>query len=213
MTDRLELPRPLRLVRTTGWNLMESVGIPLGVFAIAAVLGGRNVGLLAGVAATWGIAGVRKVVTGSVPGLLTISAIVLTVQSVVAVATGNLWIFLLHFPLANMCLSILFARTARGTNPLCERLATEMISLRQPPGHQPGLRRFFQDATWLWAGIFLTLAACIGALLATQSIPTFLLFSTVATVAMIAVGTGASALWFRSVLRRLGLRLSFAAAS
>ena len=211
MVEALELPRPLRLVRMTAWNLAESAGIPVAAFALAASLGGRNAGILAGLAAMWITAAVRKIVTGSVPGLVTISAIVLTVQSVIAVASGNLWIFLLHFPLANLCLCILFARTARSSRPLCERLAAEVISLRQPPGHRQDLLRFFQHATKLWAVIFLLLAVCLGVLLATLTVPAFLVSSTMATVALICAGTVASALWFRFVLRRLGLGIRFAA--
>src|SRR5262249_30586548 len=132
MADHLELPRPLRLLRTTAWSLTESAGLPVAAFAIAAWLGGRDAGLLAGLAATWITALVRKIVPGSVPGLLTISAIVLTVQTAVVIGTGELWIFLLHFPLANLCLALLFARGASGPNPLLARLAAEVVGLRQP---------------------------------------------------------------------------------
>jgi hypothetical protein len=212
MAEHLELPRPLQLLRTVGWNLTESVGLPLAAFALAAWLGGRDAGLLAGLAAIWITAGVRKLATGSVTGLVMISALVLTLQTVVAVATGNMWIFLLHFPLANLCLCFLFARTARGPNPLCARLASEMISLRHPAGRHDGLHGFFQRATLFWSGIFLALAACLGALLAMVPTAEFLMLSGVATAALIAAGTGASALWFRSSLRRFGLRLRFAPA-
>ena len=76
---------------------------------------------------------IRKVMTGSVPSLLTISALVLTVQTAVALATG------------------------------------------EPAG-------------------------------------TFLMLCTVTTIALTVAGTGASALWFLAVLRKLGLRLRFAPA-
>lgn len=212
MAEHLELPRPFQLLRVMAWSLSESLGIPVAAFALAAWLGGRNAGLLAGLGAMWITIAVRKLGSGSVPGLLAISAIVLSIQTAVVLATGNLWIFLAHFPLANLCLCILFARTARGPRPLCAQLAAEMIALRQPASHQPGLHRFFQGATWLWAGVFLLLAACLAALLATEPTPTFLLLCTIATITLIAAGIGASALWFRSVLRRLGLRLRFAPA-
>ena len=117
MPDCLELPRPWELLRTTGWNLAESFGLPLASYVLAAWL--------------------RKLVTGSVPSLLMISMIVLTVQAVVAVATGNLWIFLVHFPLANLGLCIVFARTARGRSPLAAQLADEVIGLRCSENHQP----------------------------------------------------------------------------
>jgi uncharacterized membrane protein len=211
MADHLELPRPLRLLRTAAWSLTESFGFSFAAFAVVAWLYGRDPGLLAGVGATWITALVRKIATGSVPGLLTISAVVITVQTAVVIATGDLWIFLLHFPLGNLVMCLLFARTARSANPLVARLAAEVVALRQPD-HHPGLHRFFQGATWLWAGIFLALAAALGVLLGIEPVRTFLMLSSVATIALIAAGTGASALWFRAVLRKTGLRLRFAPA-
>jgi hypothetical protein len=205
----LELPRPLNLARTTAWNLIESIGFPIAALVVGVWLGGRDVGLAAGVGATWITAVIHKIVTGSVPGLVTIMVIILTLQTALAIGTGDLWIFLLHFPLANLVLSVLFARTARSDEPLAEKLAGEVICLRQPSVRQPGLRRFFQGATWLWACVFLLLGACMGALLATQPTSAFLLFSVIATVTLIATGVAASTVWFRSVLRRLGLGVRF----
>jgi|HubBroStandDraft_4_1064222.scaffolds.fasta_scaffold429320_1 hypothetical protein len=207
--EQLEMPRPCRLLRTTAWSLTESAGLPIAALALAGWLWGRNAGLIAGVAVVWVIAAIRKIHSGSVPSLVLISVIVLTLQTALAVATGELWIFLLHFPVANLCLCILFARTARGPDPIVARLAAEVVALRQPVTPNPGLHRFFQDATWLWSGIFLLLAICLAGLLATQPTALFLLFSTIATVGLILVGATASALWLRVVLRRLGLRLRF----
>ena len=212
MAEHLELPRPLLLLRTTVWSLTESFGLPVAAYAVAAWLNGRNAGLLAGLAAIWATAVVRKLATGSVPGLLTISAIVLTLQAAVVISTGALWLFLLQFPVANLAMCVMFARTAGGQNPLVARLAAEVVALRQPSTHHPGLHRFFQGATWLWAGIFLLLTASLAVLMVTESTNVFLLLSTVATVALVVAGTGASTLWFLAVLRRLGLSLRFAPA-
>jgi hypothetical protein len=209
MAEHLEIPRPLRMLRTTAWSLTESAGLPMAALALGAWLGGRNVGLLAGLGAIWITAAVRKVVTGTVPSLLTISAIVLTIQTAVVIATGILWIFLLHFPLANLCMCVLFARTARGPNPIVAKLAAEVIALRQPATHHPGLHRFFQGATWLWAGIFLVLAGCLGVMMVTEPLATFLVLSTVATVGLIIAGICASVLWFVSMMRKSGLRVRF----
>jgi hypothetical protein len=165
--------------------------------------------VVAGLVAIWVTAVIRKVVTGSVPSLLTITAVALTVQAAVVLATGDLWLFLLQFPLANLAMCVLFARTASGPDPLVARLAAEVVALRQATPH-PGLHRFYQGATWLWAGIFLLLTAALAALMVTEPASVFLLLTTAVTVALVVAGTGASALWFLSVLRRLGLRLRFA---
>jgi len=210
--EDLELPRPPRLLLTAGWNLTESVGLPVAAYLVASWLDGHNAGLVAGLVAIWLTAAIRKVATGSVPSLLTISAVVLTVQAAVVLATGDLWLFLLQFPLANLCLCVLFAWTAHGPNPLVAKLAAEVVALRQPAAHHPGLQRFFQWATWLWAGIFLLLTASLAVLMVTEPAAIFLMLSTVATVALIVAGAAASTLWFLSVLRKLGLRLRFAPA-
>ena len=212
MAGDLEVPRPLRLILTAGWNLAESAGLPVAAYAVAAWAGGRNAGLIAGLVAIWLMAVIRKVVTGSVPSLLMISAVVLTEQAAVVLATGELWLFLLQFPLANLAMSVMFARTAHGPDPIVARLAAEVVALRQPDGHHPGLHRFFQGATWLWAGIFLLLTAGLVALMMTEPAGTFLMLCTVTTIALTIAGTGASALWFLAVLRKAGLRLRFAPA-
>ncbi|HEY6785728.1 MAG TPA: hypothetical protein VI365_00295 [Trebonia sp.] len=210
MAGDLEVPRPLRLILTAGWNLAESAGLPVAAYAVAAWADGRDAGVIAGLVAIWLTAVIRKVVTGSVPGLLTMTAVVLTVQAAVVLATGELWLFLLQFPLANLCMCVLFARTASGPDPLIARLAAEVVALRLPAARHPGLHRFFQGATWLWAGIFLLLTAALAVLMVTEPASVFLLLTTALTVALVVAGAGASALWFRSVLRKLGLRLCFA---
>lgn len=35
MPDCLELPRPVPLLRTAGWNLAESFGLPTGAYVLA----------------------------------------------------------------------------------------------------------------------------------------------------------------------------------
>lgn len=205
----MELPRPWLLLRTTAWSLTESAGLPIAALAVGAWLGGRDVGLLAGLGATWLIAVIRKIATGSIPSLLIILAIEFTVQTVIVIATGQLWIFLLHFPLANFCLFILFARSTRGPNPLLAKLAAEVVGLRQPTTHYHALLNFFQLGTWLWAGIFLLLAGIMSALLVTEPTAGFLLGSLVATVALILAGAGGSVLWLRQVLHKCGVSVRF----
>ncbi len=210
MREHLELPRPMLLARTVVWNLLESAGLPLGALALGAWLYGRDAGLIAGLAATWLTVLVRKGATGQVPSLLMISALVLTVQTGIAVSTGQLWLYLLQFPLADLAMSVLFAHSARSASPLVGRLAAEVVALRQPSGHHPGLHRFFQGATWLWAGIFFILTVCLAVMMVTEPTAAFVTLSTVATVGLVLAGIAVSTLWFRSVLRRSGLGLRFA---
>ena len=207
----LELPRPWRLLLTVGWNLAESLGLPVTGYLIGARLGGQGAGMVTATVVVWLTAAVRKARTRTVPGLLLISALVLTLQTVLVVATGSVLFFLLQFPLANLALCVLFARTAPTRKPLVAQLAAEVVALRQPSRH-PGLHRFFQGATWLWAGIFAASTIGLAVALAFEPVQLFLLLTTAVTVGGVVAGTVLSALWFARVLRRSGLRVRFAQA-
>src|SRR5258705_4683295 len=93
-TGDLELPAPARLALTAGWNLAESLGLPLAAYAVGERLGGQGAGMAAATATVWLTAVVRKALTRSVPGLLMISALVLTLQTALVLATGSGLLFL-----------------------------------------------------------------------------------------------------------------------
>jgi hypothetical protein len=192
-----------------GWNLGEALGLPVAGYLVAAALAGQEAGMVAATVVVWLTALARKLVTGSVPGLLLISALVLTLQTALVAATGNTLVFLLQFPLANLALCILFARTAPTGKPLIRVLAAEVAELRLPSRPLPGLDRFFRGATWLWAGIFAASAVALAALMVVEPFTVVLILATVITVAGTIAGALASALWFMRVLRRFGLRVSF----
>jgi len=210
--DNLELPRPWRLALTAGWNFAESLGLPVAGYLAGAALGGQAAGMVAATVVVWVTVGVRKVATTGVPGMLAISALVLTLQTALVIATGSTLVFLLQFPLANLAMCILFARTARTREPLVARLAAEVVGLRQPSSGHPGLDHFFQGATWLWATIFAASAAGLAAAMAVEPASVVLLLTTAVTVGGIAAGACLSAMWFVRVLRQSGLRIRFARA-
>jgi hypothetical protein len=212
MPEFVELPRPWRLVRSIFWSLAEAAGLPLAAYLIGDAVAGSSAGLLAGLATAWLVVVARKLITGKVPGLLLISAIALCLQTALVFATGQEWIYLLQFPLAKLMLSLLFARSAPTDQPLIGRMAAEMTCLRHNCPKNTGLHRYFKRATWLWAGIFALLAVVFAPLVAIEPIPVFLLASTGIYLVVIGTGAAVSAWWFFAVLRRHGMRLSFAAA-
>jgi len=211
-SEDLRLPRPWRLALTAGWNLAESLGLPAAGYLAGAALGGQAAGMAVATGVVWLTVAVRKVATRTVPGLLTISALVLTLQTALVITTGSTLIFLLQFPLANVALCVLFARTARTGEPLVARLGAEVVGLRQPSSPHPGLHRFFQGATWLWAAIFAASAAGLAAALAVEPVSVVLLLVAVVTVGGVAAGAFGCLVWFMRVLRRCGLHVRFAQA-
>lgn len=210
--EHLELPHPRRLIWTAGWNMAESVGLPFGAYIVGTDLWGRNPGLLAGLGVVWLLIVIRKLTSGNISALLMISALVLTLQTAVVIFTGNVWMYLLQFPLANLAMCVLFARTAPTRKPLVAQLAAEVVALKQPDEHHEGLHRFFQGVTWFWAGLFLVLTLGMAVMMVTEPFTLFIVLSYVATIALTLVGAAICVVWFMAVSRRLGLRLRFAAA-
>jgi hypothetical protein len=208
-TEHLELPHPRRLLWTAAWTMAESVGLPFGTYVVLTDVVSPDAGLLAGTTVVWLLIALRKLITKSVTALLMISALVLTVQTVVAISTGYMWMFQLQFPLGNLAMCVMFARTAPTRKPLVAQLAEEVVALKQP---HPGLHRFFQGATWLWAGLFLLLTLGMAVMMKTEPFKLFMLLSSVVTVGLTVLGAGICVLWFFAVIRRLGLRLHFTAA-
>jgi hypothetical protein len=188
--------------------MAESVGLPFGTYVVVTDMVSPDAGLLAGTAVVWLLIALRWIVTGSVTKLLTISALVLTVQTAVAVSTGLVWMFELQFPLGNLAMCVMFARTAPTRTPLVAQLAAEVVALKQP---HPALHHFFQGATWLWAGLFVALTLGLGIMMVTEPFKLFMLLSSLVTLGLTVLGAGICALWFFTVVRRLGLRLAFTA--
>jgi len=210
-TEHLELPHPLRLLRTTAWSMAESVGLPFGTYITVTDLVSPDAGLLAGTAVVWLLIALRRIVSGSVTSLLMISALVLTIQTAVAISTGSMWMFLLQFPIGNLAMCVVFARTASTGKPLVAQIAEDMVAFKQPEAHHPGLHRFFQGATWFWAGLFLLLTLGMAVMMVTEPFRLFMLLSSVVTVCLTLFGAGVCVLWFFAVIRRSGLGLRFTA--
>jgi hypothetical protein len=210
-SGHLELPHPRRLLWTAAWNMAESVGLPFGAYVVVTDLVSPDAGLLAGTALVWLFIAVRKLVSGTVSSLLMISALVLTIQTAVAISTGYMWMFQLQFPLANLAMCVVFARTAPTGRPLVAQLAADVVALKQPETHHPALHRFFQGATWFWAGLFLLLTLGMAVMMVTEPFKLFMLLSSAVTIGLTLFGAAVCVVWFLAVLRRWGLRLRFSA--
>jgi hypothetical protein len=206
-SSHLDLPHPRRMLWTVAWSMAESVGLPFGAYVVVTDVVSPDAGLLAGLAVVWALIAARKVLSGPVSSLLMISAVVLTVQSAIAISTGYMWMFMLQFPLAHLALSAMFARTAPTRKPLVAKLAAEVVALKQPD--HPGLHRFFQGVTWFWAALFMVMTLAMAVMMATEPFALFMLMSTAATLGLTVVGACVCAIWFFAVIRRLNLRLRF----
>jgi hypothetical protein len=90
----LEVARPWPLLRTAAWGLAEAAGLPLVAYLGVSAFAGRAWGVIASLAVVWLTALGRKLASGKIPGLLMISALMMCVQAVLVLETGQVWIYL-----------------------------------------------------------------------------------------------------------------------
>ena len=131
----LEVPRPLRLLLTASCSVGESAGLPMAAYLLADWVAGRSAGMIAGLAAIWLTTVIRKVMTGSVPSLLTISALVLTVQTAMALALMLCTVTTIAFTVAGTGASALWFSRSR----CCARPGSGSVSPRPELDEGPGV--------------------------------------------------------------------------
>jgi hypothetical protein len=68
---------------TAGWNLGESLGLPVAGYLVGAAIGGHALGMVIAAGVIWATVAIRKVATSSVPGLLLAAALAVDPASVV----------------------------------------------------------------------------------------------------------------------------------
>ncbi len=207
----LHIPRPWAVVRHAGPQLVESTIGPAGVFYAMLCVLGLRAALVATLAWSY-LAVARRVRTRRrLPGMLVIAAVVLSLRTAAALATGSGFVYFIQPTAATFVLAVAFLISVPAGRPLAERLAQDFFPLDPQVVARPGVRRFFERISLLWTAAFLANAGLGLWLLLSQSLADFVWLKTVLSLAIIGAAVVASTLWFRRALRGEGMALRWAA--
>src|SRR5690606_28812136 len=148
----------------------------------------------------------RRLLTRTpVPGLLVLGAVGMTARTIVAAASGSVFVYFLQPTLTTVLVGGIFLVSVPAGRPLAERLAGDFCPLPAAFMGSPPVRRFFARITVLWAFVQLTNAAVSIWLLVTQPVGTYVVART-ATSWVLTGGAGAvPTLYFRRAMRRHGI--------
>ncbi len=209
LTDSLSIPHPRVLARHALPQLLESTLIPLAVFYVVlwtAGVWGALIGAL-----VWSYAAlIRRLATGrEVPGLLILGVLGLTVRTVIAIATGSVFVYFLQPTIGLVVVSAAFLMSLTHGMPLAQRLAADFIPMSPEMIRRPAVRWFFLRVSLLWGLVFLGNAAATFWLLFSQPVATFLVAKTVVSLVMIGASIVASWFLFRRVMSRHGIAIEF----
>ena len=132
---RIELPQLRTMARHALPHLFEATLIPLALFYVALWYSGVWVALFA--ALSWSyLAIVRRILIGQrIPGLLVLGAVGLTVRTVVAMASGSVFVYFLQPSLTTVAVGGAFLLSVPAGRPLAQRLSADSrdVSARALP--------------------------------------------------------------------------------
>ena len=205
MPARIELPQLRTLARHALPHLFEATIIPLVLFYAALWSSGVWVALFA--ALSWSyLAIVRRILTGQrIPGLLVLGALGLTARTVVAMASGSVFVYFLQPSLTTVGVAAAFLLSVPAGRPLAERLANDFIPLPVEVLKLEGVQKVFVRITLLWALVNLVNAALTIGLLVSQPVGVFVAAKTGATMLVVITGIVFSTIWFKQALRHHGV--------
>lgn len=207
--DVVELPRIRSMLRHALPHLIEGTLVPVIVFY--AVLWAADVWWALLGALLWSYAMViRRLVTGQrVGGVLLVTAVTLTVRTVISVMSGSVIVYFLQPAAAKVGLALALLISIRGSEPLMQRLAGDWLPRKDELLRHAHIRSWFTRITVLWALLLLAHAGLGLWLLLTTPVETYVLVKTVLNVVVKGGAILVTIWWFRRLLRSHGTKVVF----
>jgi hypothetical protein len=198
-------PRLRMVLRRVGLNLLVACVVPGVVFYTLFVTAGIWPAIGAGLAWSYGAIAVRALAGRRTSGMLLLTAGVLTVRTIVALAAQSTFIYFLQPVLTDLLIGTTFLLSAMTARPVVARLAGDFYPLTDELHARPAIQRLFRRLTVLWAVALLAKATVIYVLLETQPLATFVLAKGIVVPVTNATCIALTILTATAVARREGL--------
>jgi len=168
-------PQLRSVLRRVGLNLLVACVIPGIVFYSMFVTFGVWPAIGASLTWSYGAIAVRALTGRRTSGMLLLTAGVLTLRTVVALASQSTFIYFLQPVLTDLFIGTAFLASALTARPVVARLAGDFYPLTDELHARPAMQRLFRRLTLLWAAALLAKAGVVFTLLLSQPLGTFVL--------------------------------------
>jgi hypothetical protein len=168
-------PQLRNVLRRVAVNLLVACVIPGIVFYSMFVTFGVWPAIVASLTWSYGAIAVRRLTGRRTSGMLLLTAGVLTLRTIVALASHSTFIYFLQPVLTDLLIGTAFLASALTARPVVARLAGDFYPLTDELHARPAMRRLFRRLTLLWAAALLAKAAVVFTLLMSQPLGTFVL--------------------------------------
>ena len=168
-------PQLRSVLRRVGINLLVACVIPGIVFYSMFVTFGVWPAIVASLTWSYGAIAIRALTGRRASGMLLLTAGVLTLRTIVALAAQSTFIYFLQPVLTDLLIGAAFLASALTARPVVARLAGDFYPLTDELHARPAMQRLFRRLTLLWATALLAKAGVVFVLLVSQPLATFVL--------------------------------------
>jgi len=204
------MPDLVSVARRAIPNVIVGKVIPVVLFVGLLEVGGTTWALLAALTWSMGAIGFQRYRGRRVPGLVLLSAVMLTAKTIAAIVSGNLVVYFIPPTITTALVGIAFLISVPLGAPLAGRLAEDFCPFDDETRNHPVLYHFFIRLSLVWAVTSLLDAGITLWLFMTQSTTTFVVAKSFMGPATTAITLGIGAIWFRAMLNRTGTEVKFA---
>jgi len=163
------------VLRRVGVNLLVACVVPAVVFYSLFVAFGIWPAIVAALVWAYGAIAFRALTGRRTSGMLLLTAGVLTVRTVIALAAQSTFIYFLQPVLTDALIGTLFLLSTLTARPVVARLAGDFYPLTDELYARPTIRRLLRRLTVMWAAVLLGKAVVVYVLLQSQPLATFVL--------------------------------------
>jgi hypothetical protein len=200
-TQSLHLP-PLRSLAVRAIpRVFETVLVPMVLFLVMLRVGGIWCAIPAGFLWSSLVVTVRRLRGQPVPALVVVGLGFLLVRTVVSLAAGSSFLYLLQPTIGTASAGLVFLVSAVLGRPVVFRLAREFCPLPDDTMQHEHLRRLFLGLSALWGITQLLNAAATLWLLMSQPVATYVVTRTAMSYTLTIAAIAVSVVWFRRAVR------------
>ena len=192
-----------------GTHIVEGALAPAVTFYLVLSFVDLRWALLASLLWAYLVISLRLSCRRRLPGLLLVGAGLITARTIVALVAHSSFVYFLQPSLGNFCVAVLLLASLVPGKPLTRRLVDDFCVMPASLNARPRFAQFFVRLTVLWAFVCAVNGAGTLLLLLHSSIGSFLALRPVLSYGLVATGIAVSYLWFRSAMRREGVRIIF----
>lgn len=153
--------------------LIEATLIPTALFYVFFVAFGLVWAIIAALGWTYAAVGFRVITGRSVPALLMLATLGISLRTVVYLLSSNSFVYFFQPILRTVATGAFFAMSVVVGRPLIARFAADFCQLSSDVASRPEVTRLFRRLTYLWAGVNALAAAVSLTLLMTLPVAVF----------------------------------------